>query len=255
MSMITPINLRGSVVVVTGASRGLGAAFAGVLATAGAAVAICARDKSGLDSVCKMISGKGGTCYAAVADVTNSADVNSFVAAVAKKFGRVDVLINNAGAVHPKKNAEEITDEEYSSCMRTNVDGVFYFARAVLPIMRKQGSGAIVNISSGAGTRAHGGLSIYSMSKFAVEGLTQAVARELEGTPIMCIALCPGGINTGMRAALFGKEDAEKQQSPQAVAEILRDILSGKVAVPNGADVRIRGGAVTGIDDVLHTAL
>lgn len=240
------MDLNGTVVIVTGASRGLGAAFAEVLGVSGAVLAVCARDAAGLDSACKHAK----ECYAEAVDVADYERVNSFVAAVVKKFGRIDVLVNNAGAIHPRKNVEELSNEDYKSCMATNVDGAFYFAKAVLPVMRRQNSGVIVNISSGAGKRAHGGLSAYSMSKFAVEGLTQSVALEVEKTGIKCFALCPGGINTPMRQAVFG--DAAQKQSPSAVAGLLREILEEKVSVPNGADVRIRDGKITLVDDVLR---
>ena len=98
--IIKPMKLRGAVVVVTGASRGLGAVFAETLAAEGAKVVICARDKSGLDSVCKSIEKKGGVCSSYVVDVTSSSEVSGFVSKVVKAHGRIDVLVNNAGAVH-----------------------------------------------------------------------------------------------------------------------------------------------------------
>ena len=253
MPMIAPVSLKGSVAVVTGASRGLGAAFAETLAASGAKVIICARDKAGLASVCKKIGKKGGACSSYIVDVSSSAAVKGFVGKVIKVHGRIDVLVNNAGAVHKFSNVEKISEDEYAACMRTNVDSIFHFLKAVIPLMKKQNSGLIVNISSGAGKRAHAGLSVYAASKFAVEAFTQAVARELEGegSAVGCIALCPSGINTGMRAAVFGKEDAGKQQSPESVAAVLKDVLSGNVKVPNGCDVFIRHGAVTEVRDNL----
>jgi NAD(P)-dependent dehydrogenase (short-subunit alcohol dehydrogenase family) len=246
------MELKDKIVVVTGASRGLGAAIAEILAASGAKVVMCARSKSDLDAVTKIISSSGGVCESQVVDVTKSSEVEKFIAATVKKHKAIDVLVNNAGAVTPIKNAELVSYDEYRTCMQANVDSVFYFIKNVLPVMRQQNSGLVVNVSSGAGKRAHPGISVYSASKFAVEGLTQAVARELEQTGIKCFALVPAGINTGMRAALFGKGDAERQQSPVAVAGILKDIILGKIAVPNGADVFIEGGTVTGVADNLN---
>ena len=253
MPMIAPVSLKGSVAVITGASRGMGAAFAETLAASGAKVIICARDKAGLNAVCKRIEKKGGVCSSHVIDVTNSTAVNGFISTVLKSYGKIDILVNNAGAVHKFSPVEKISEDEYAACMRTNVDSIFHFLKAALPHMKKRNSGVIVNISSGAGKRAHANLSVYAASKFAVEAFTQAVARELEadGSAVGCIALCPSGINTGMRAAVFGKEDAEKQQSPESVAAVLKDVLIGKVKVPNGGDVFIRQGAVTEVRDNL----
>lgn len=253
MPLINPVSFRDSVVVITGASRGLGAAFAEALAAEGAKVVICARDKAGLDFVCKNIEKKGGACSSYVVDVTSSKEVNSFMGKVIKAHGRIDVLVNNAGAVHKFSPVEKISEEEYAQCMRTNVDSVFYFLKAVVPLMKKQKRGIIVNISSGAGKRAHANLSVYAASKFAVEAFTQAVARELEadGSAVGCIALCPSGINTGMRADVFGREDAAEQQSTESVAAVLRDVLIGKVKVPNGGDVFIREGKVAEVKETL----
>ena len=253
MPVINPVSLKGSVVVITGASRGLGAAFAESLAAEGAKVVICARDKAGLASVCKSIEKKGCACSSYIVDVTSSKEVNSFVSKVIKAHGRIDVLVNNAGAVHKFSPVEKISEEEYARCMRTNVDSVFHFLKAAIQHMKKRNSGVVVNVSSGAGKRAHANLSVYAASKFAVEAFTQAVARELEqeGSAVGCIALCPSGINTGMRAAVFGKEDVGKQQSPDSVAAVLRDVLLGKVKVPNGGDVFIREGKVTEVRDNL----
>ncbi len=253
MPLTAPVKLKGSVVVITGASRGLGAAFAEALAAEGAKVVTCARDKAGLTAVCKKIEKKGGSCSSHVVDVTSAAEVSGFVSKVIKLHGRIDVLVNNAGAVHKFSPVEKISEEEYVACMRTNVDSIFYFLKAVIPHMKKHNSGVIVNVSSGAGKRAHANLSVYAASKFAVEAFTQAVARELEGegSAVGCISLCPSGINTGMRTAVFGKEDAEKQQSPESVAAVLNDVLLGKVKVPNGGDVFIRQGEVTEIRDNL----
>ena len=262
MPMIVPVSLKGSVVVITGASRGLGAAFAEVLAASGAKVIICARDKAGLASVCRKIGKKGGACSSYIVDVSSSAAVKGFIGKVIKVHGRIDVLVNNAGVVHEFTSIDKISEEEYVSCMRTNVDSIFYFLKAVIPQMKKQKSGIIVNLSSGAGKRAHAGLSVYAASKFAVEALTQAAAREFDGTDtrwkgsaipgVSCITIIPaGGVNTGMRAAIFGKADAKKQQSTESVAIVLKDVLSGKVRVPNGGDVFIRQGAVTEVRDNL----
>ncbi len=245
------MELKDKVAVVTGASRGLGAAIAEVLAVAGAKVVICSRTSAALAAVRKKIEDKGGACSDFVVDVTKNSQVKKFVSKIVRDYGRIDALVNNAGAVHKFNVVEKIAEQEYELCMRTNVDSVFHFLQAVVPVMKKQGSGMIVNVSSGAGKRAHAGLSVYAASKFAVEALTQATARELDGTTVKCVAICPGGINTGMRAEVFGREDAGKQQSPYAVAEIVRGIIAGKVGVPNGGGGGIKkGGVAGGIDNL-----
>jgi NAD(P)-dependent dehydrogenase (short-subunit alcohol dehydrogenase family) len=245
------MNLRDKVVVVTGASRGLGAAFAEVLASEGAKLFICSNDKEGIEKECNKIKENDGQCESSVVNVTNKEQVAKFVSEVLEKNNGIDILINNAGTIHPMHPVEEITDDEYEKCMKTNIDSVFYFLRAVLPSMKEKDSGTIVNISSGAGKRAHPNLSIYCASKFAVEGLTQSLAKELVDTGVKCFAVCPGGVNTKMRAFLFGDEESANQQSPETVANILKDILLEKTEVPNGADVHIRDGKITDIENTV----
>ncbi|MFH1182155.1 MAG: SDR family oxidoreductase [Candidatus Woesearchaeota archaeon] len=244
------MELKNKIAIVTGGSRGLGAAMSECLAESGASVVICSNNQKELDGECRKISEKG-RCFCYNVDVSQPEQVKGFISSVMKAHGRIDILINNAGVTHPKKPVEEISDEEYEKCLQVNTASVFYFLREAVPIMKKQCSGIIVNISSGAGKKGYPGLSIYSASKFAVQGLTESVAKEIEKTPVKCIAICPGGINTEMRASIFGKEDAERQQSPYAVAKIVRDIIVGKVSVPNGADVQVRNGEITGINDNL----
>ena len=222
--------------------------MAKVLAKENNKIIICSRNEKELDTVRGEVSKAGGMCEFYTADVTKKNDVEVFVDNIMNSHGRVDVLINNAGWSNEKKLVENISDEEYEKSFRTNVDSVFYFLRKVVPLMKRKNEGMIINISSGAGKGGHPGLSVYSASKFAVHGFTQSVARELEGTNVRCIAICPGGMNTEMRAKIFGKEDAEKQQSPESVAEIVRDVILGVIQVPNGGDVQIRDGKVVGIN-------
>lgn len=237
------------VAIVTGASRGLGAAVAESLASSGFSVAICSSSDA-VFSVEKRISGIGGFCSAHVVDVRVESQVKGFVEAVLREFGGVDVLVNNAGYCHGMALAEQIPVDEYKACMETNVDSVFFFMRHLLPAMRKEGSGIVINISSGAGRKGYPRLSVYSASKFAVQGISEAVAREVEGTGLRCISVLPGGINTGMRALLFGRDDAAAQQSPVQVAGIIRDIILGKTHVKNGSSVHVRQGKITEINEM-----
>lgn len=239
---------KGKVVLITGAGQGLGKALAETLGREGARVFICGRDKSKLKHVCDAITRKHGRCDYFLVDVTRKEEVEKFVDAVCRSIGKIDILINNAGTIHPKKFIEKITEKEYEACMKTNTNSVFYFMRKVIPLMKKQNAGMVINISSGAGKRGHGQLSAYSASKFAVLGLTQSAAWELKGTNVSCIAVCPGGMNTPMRKKVFGKKDSLNQQHPKAVADVVKKIIEGTIQVPNGGDIEIRGGKVTAIN-------
>lgn len=225
-------NLKDKIIVVTGSSRGLGAAMVKEFENAGATVVGCSRE-SGVD-------------------VSREEDVNRFMDDVLKTHGRIDILVNNAGwGGNGKAPIENWSAEDYHKMMGANTDSVFYFTKKVAPVFKVQKSGLIINISSGAGKRGHGGLAAYAASKFAVMGITQSVGWEFQGTGASCIAICPGGINTDMRAGLFGKEDADRQQSPETVAKFIADIATGTIAVPNGGDIVIRNGEVGAISDPL----
>ncbi len=239
--------MKNSVAIVTGASRGLGAAIAEAFSAEGASVAICSSSKESLEAECKKL---GSSCFSELVDVRNEADVRRFVKNVIKRFGRIDILVNNAGVINKKMPLEEVSSDDYKSSMNVNVDSVFFFMKEVIPFMKKANKGIIVNISSGAGKRAHPGLAVYSASKFAVQGFTEAAAKELEQTSIKCIAILPGGINTVMRSSVFGEEDAKKQQSPQVVASIIRDIINGKPEVKTGSSVHVRQGKIIEISEL-----
>ena len=234
--------------MITGGSRGLGKELASLLASEGSQIVICSRNKKELKKVCEEITSRSGRCEYFVADVTNGSQVDKLIKSVLKKYGRIDVLINNAGYVNKWKGVEKITLGEFEDCLKTNVYSVFYFLRTIAPIMRKQNQGAIITISSMAGKRAVPNLSAYSASKFAAIGLTQSVAKELKGTNVFCISVCPGGMKTGMREKVFGPEAAHKQQDPKFVASIIRDILIDNVKVPHGGDIVIRYGKIAAIN-------
>ena len=242
-----PIQLKDKVVVITGAGKGLGKELARILSVEGCKTVICSRSENDLAKLCKEITDNGGKCEYSVVDVTNKKQVYGFIDKTMKKQGRIDVIINNAGYINEWKEIEKITEQEFENNFKTNVYSTYYFLKKIVPVMRKQGEGVIVNISSMAGKRGLPNLTGYCASKFAVIGLTQSVAKELENANVFCFAVCPGGMDTRMRTKLFGDEDSKRQQSPNYVASVIRDVLVGKIKIPNGGDISIRHGKITAI--------
>ena len=242
------MNLVNKVAVITGAGKGLGKETAKILAKEGCKVIICSRNKEDLSKVQKEIIDTDGVSEYFTVDVTNQKEVDSFIDMIMKKHKRIDIIVNNAGYVNDWKTLEKTTTEELEKSFETNIYSIFYFLRKVVPIMRKQNEGSIINISSMAGKRGIPNLAVYSASKFAVIGFTQAVAKELEGSNVSCITVCPGGMNTSMRSKVFGDMDSKKQQSPEFVANVIKDILIGNVKVPNGGDIIVRHGKITEIN-------
>lgn len=225
------MNLSGSIAVVTGASRGIGKAITLALEEAGVVVVGCARSAAdGVEAV----------------DVTDSAAFEAFIQRVQKEYGKIDILINNAGVAHDLNVLESLPVETYQTCMAANTDSVFYGMHAVLPIMKQQGSGYILNIASRAGQKAHPHLAAYCASKYAVMGLTHAVAKDLNesGSGVRCIAISPGGVCTDMRAELFGQEDAEAQQRPEDIANCVLSVLCGDVPTNNGDNIIVMDGSI-----------
>lgn len=200
----------GKVVVITGGSRGLGLVLARQLADEGARLAICARDEAELARAQRELSAHGVDVFAARCDVTSQDDVHRFVRQTVGHFGRIDVLIDNAGTISVGP-MHVMTLEDYEAAMKTHFWGPLYMTTAVLPVMRAAGAGRIVNISSIGGKIAVPHLLPYSASKFALVGFSEGLRAELANEGIIVTTVCPGLMRTGSpRNALFkGRHRAE----------------------------------------------
>ncbi len=191
-------NLQGKVAIVTGASRGIGRATAVALATEGASVVVNYASSSGAaDEVVAQIESMGGSAIAVKANVANSDEVDALVAAAMETYGRIDVLVNNAGITRDTLLLRMKLDD-WQAVIDLNLTGVFLCTRAVSKIMLKQKSGRIVNITSVAGQMGNAGQSNYSAAKAGVIGFTKTVARELAPRSITVNAVAPGFISTDM---------------------------------------------------------
>lgn len=155
-----------------------------------------------------------------------------------------DIFINSIGWADKPKDLEEITDEEYYSYIKNNIDPLFFALRTLLPHFKEKKEGLIINISSTAGLSAHPKFSAYSAAKFAVNALTEGTAKALENTNVKVINICPGPTNTKMRAEAFGEEDAKSQQSPEIIAKTIQDILNENLETKNGDQLVVRDGEV-----------
>ncbi len=191
-------NLKGKVAIVTGASRGIGRATAVALATEGASVVVnYASSSSSADEVVAQIESMGGSAIAVKANVGNSNEVDALVAAAMEKYGRIDVVVNNAGITRDTLLLR-MKLEDWQAVIDLNLTGVFLCTRAVSKIMLKQKSGRIVNITSVAGQMGNAGQANYSAAKAGVIGFTKTVARELAPRSITVNAVAPGFIATDM---------------------------------------------------------
>jgi len=196
------IDLSGKVALVTGASRGIGAATAIRLAAAGASVVLAARSADARRALLDRIEGADGRASAVFCDVTVYADVERAVAAAVKTFGRLDILVNNAGLIEPIARLADSDPSAWGQVIDVNVKGVYHGLRAAIPVMTAQGGGVIVNISSGAATGALEGWSHYCSSKAAALSLTRCADKEYREAGVRVVGLSPGTVATDMQVAI-----------------------------------------------------
>ncbi len=234
-------------VIITGASSGLGLCLTERFVEAGDTVYGVSRTQKNWKEAKERVSDpKHFSLHRA--DVSSEAQVKSLVSKIRKRAGRIDILINNAGYADPPTPLEKESLREFQNNISANLLSVFLMCKHALPIFKAQKKGWIINISSMAGKRAVPFLAAYSASKFGVLALSQSIAKENSNGGLRCITVCPGGMNTGMRARLFGREDADRQQTPDFVADKIMEILEGKIPVEPGGDVVIRHSQVTAIN-------
>ncbi len=208
------MKLAGTTAIVTGASRGIGRAIALRLASAGAELALWARDKAALDGVAAEIAAANGKAIAYECDVSDPAAVERVASLVRIALPPVRTIVNNAGAVIRKPTAE-IDDAEWRRVMAVNLDGTFHVTRAFLPQLTRTG-GRIINISSRAGREGTALLAPYCAAKHAVVGFTRSLAEELRAAKVCVNAVCPGSVDTAMlREGLPG---AEPDMTPDDIA-------------------------------------
>ncbi len=188
-------SLAGQVAVITGASSGIGAALAELLANKGAVVVLAARRKDRLEEVAARIVAAGGTAQVVQCDVTDRDAAEEVVHSAAKDYGRLDILVNNAGRGH-FSDIESTTDATIEEMFRVNVFSLWYTVRPALRVMRSQGSGHIINIASIAGKVAFPFNAAYVAAKHAVVGFTHALRLELMETNIHATVVCPAGVLT-----------------------------------------------------------
>jgi 3-oxoacyl-[acyl-carrier protein] reductase len=194
--------LAGKLAIVTGGSRGIGAAAGAALARAGAAVALLARDATAAAGAAEAIVAAGGRAIGIGCDVAEYASVEAAVAEAERRFGPPDILVNNAGVIEPIGPLAQSDPANWRRNIEVNLIGAYHALRAVLPYLLRRGSGAIVNLSSGAAHRPLEGWSAYCSAKAGLAMLTEAAARETAGSGIRVFGLSPGTVDTGMQGKI-----------------------------------------------------
>ncbi len=249
-------DLTGKVAIVTGASRGIGAAIAVALANAGARVVLASRKQEGLDAVAAEISAAGGQALAIAAHTGDQAAVARLVAQTADAFGGVDILVNNA-ATNPHFGPILTADESlWDKTLDVNVKGYFRMAQACAPYMAAQGGGKIINLASVAGLAPQPGMGVYCVTKAAVIMLTEVLAAELAAQNIQVNAVAPGFVKTKFSAAIWSNpaiNDAtlaaipqQRMAAPEEIAGTVLFLASAASSFTTGATLVVDGGQMVG---------
>ena len=206
------MQLKHKVVIITGGGRGIGRAIAIAYAAEGARIAIAARSTEQLDAVAAEITEQGGEVLTVPTDLCIQAEVENLVQHTVNTFGQIDILVNNAG-INPRGPFLDSTDAEWEQGWQINVMGVVRCCRAVLPIMKQQGSGNIINVGSGMGQVGRSNLSVYCASKAALHGLTQSIAEEVWEDGIIANVLIPGPVRTELSKPAWENSDTFRAES------------------------------------------
>jgi NADP-dependent 3-hydroxy acid dehydrogenase YdfG len=222
-------NIRGKVVVITGGSGGLGAATSRLLATRGAKLVLGDRNKERLEQLAKELRQTGGLATAVVTDVVKREDMNALVSTAVKEFGRIDVLINNAG-IMPLAPLEKGLIDEWDRLIDVNIRGVLHGIAAALPHMKRQRSGHIVNIASVAGLKVFTPMgTVYSATKFAVRALSEGLRVEAPDG-VRTTIISPGAVKSDLKAGTSDPDSATAVREFYEANEIPADAVARAIA-------------------------
>lgn len=216
--------------IITGAGRGIGKETALLLARNGLNIVVCSRTQCEIDSVIeeiKKLSNNNNNAFGMKCDVSKPLEVNQLVQKTIDRFEGVDILVNNAGIAFISKLIDT-SEEQWNMTIDINLKGTFLCIRAVLPSMLRNGSGVIINVSSGAGKIGFPNISTYCASKFGMIGLTESLAWEVNDTNIRVMAICPGEVNTRMQEDLdkeYHRENKSKMLRPEQIAQRIFEMI------------------------------
>jgi 3-oxoacyl-[acyl-carrier protein] reductase len=220
-------SLSGAVAVITGGGRGIGQAIVTRLAAMGATVILTGRDEVRVQQIARDLQALGHRAEGIGCDVTDLASVEALAERLRGSYGRVDILVNNAGIGGPSGLLHELGPDEWDAVFNTNLRGVYYMLRSVVPLMIASGAGHIINISSLAGKNPLPRGAAYSASKWGLNGLSYGVAEELRAQNIRVSVICPGSVDTDFSPRRGGK-DSQKMLKPEDVAHAVAMLVTQK---------------------------
>ena len=222
-------NIEGKVVVITGASSGLGEATARLLSAQGASVALGARRVDRIQALARELTGRGGKALAIPTDVTHHDQVKKLVDEAVHSYGRVDVMLNNAGLM-PHSPLERLKIDDWNRTIDVNIKGVLYGIAAALPHMKAQKSGHIINVSSVAGHKVTPAGAVYAATKHAVRALSEGLRQEVKAYNIRTTVISPGAVATELPNAITEADIAKRMHQFYAAVAIPADSFARAVA-------------------------
>ena len=233
-------NIKGKVVVITGASSGLGAATARHLSGQGATVVLGARRAERLQELANELTKRGGKVFTVTTDVTHLDEVKHLVETAAQKFGRIDVMLNNAGLM-PQSRLESLKVDEWNRTIDVNFKGVLYGIAAALPHMEQQKFGHMIFVSSVAGHRVGPGFAVYAATKFAVRAIAEGLRQEVKAYNIRTTVISPGAVATELLQTVTDPQIAERLQKfykeTAIPAESFASAVAFAISQPDEVDV------------------
>jgi 3-oxoacyl-[acyl-carrier protein] reductase len=244
------MRLAGKVCIITGAARGIGHATAMKFGREGAKVVVCDLDRNTVDAAVDDVRKAGGEAHGFVVDVTAPASIQAMVDAVMQRYGRIDVLVNNAGIVQDAQLLK-MREDQFDRVIDVNLKGTYNCTKAMAAIMVEQGSGVILNASSIVGIYGNFGQTNYAASKFGVIGMVKTWARELGRKGVRANAVCPGFVETSIISSIPEKVlEAMKARvplgrlaKPEDIANTYAFLASDEASYINGAVIEVSGGA------------
>jgi len=264
------LGLKEKVVLVTGASKGIGKAIAEAFAAEGSSVVLNARNQQELEQVAQEIQRRGGNALALAADVTNASEIQRLAQQAIARFGTIHVLVNNAGGAGAFASFEELSDEDWINVFNLNVLSTVRLTRAILPYMQKQKWGRIINISSESGTQPDAFMPHYNAAKAAITNLTKSLSKAYAKDGVLVNTVSPAFIRTPLVEQLFAAQAQERGITPQEaeqaflrqnrphielgrpgtseeVASAVVFLASEAASFINGSNLRVDGGSVASI--------
>jgi 3-oxoacyl-[acyl-carrier protein] reductase len=264
------LGLEGKVALVTGASKGIGKAIAGALAAEGCRVVLCARGEEELEAAAEEISAAGGVAHAVTANMSDADEINRLAEETVSRFGAVDVLVNNAGGIGNPLSFEELSDEDWIGVLELNLLSAVRLTRAVLPHMREQGWGRIINVASESGIQPDPFMPHYNASKAALINLTKSLSKAYAEDGILVNAVSPAAVRTPLVERMFSdmarekgisQEEAEaaflresrpnivleRPGEPEETAAVVVFLASEAASFVTGSNYRVDGGSVASI--------